>query len=328
MSSPPPLELGPCRRCGYDLRGLRPGGKCPECGEAIPKGTATLGGEAAKRASEVSLGLDWIARAALWPLPLAVGCAQLSGCFGAPILVATTGFSWLRLLGIQKVSAAWPDAPNRGLATGIASVECAIAGILALSTIFATAGPLPFAMPSVALPAWILAATVSTITARRLTVDVVTSAGGGTGRGVLETLGSAGLLLGGIAMAGGRATAWALGTGAANAAIATIVALSLVGGLVLGASALAIWFSTSRLAGEFPSLPRFRPSRGPAIEGGLPPKPEPAPMDVAPPRPVAEREPIELEPPTLPKERPEAATREIPEKTEEADDDLWNGWKR
>jgi hypothetical protein len=246
--------------------------------------------------------------------------------------VATTGFSWLRLLGIRKVSAAWPDAPNRGLVTGLASVECAIAGILALGTIFATAGPLPMAMPSVALPTWILAATVTTITARRLTVDVVTSAGGGTGRGVFETVGSTGLLLGGIATAGGRATAWALGTGAANAGIAAFLAvLSLAGGLVLAASALAIWFSTSRLAEEFPSLPRFRPRRGPAIGGGLPARPESAPLEVAPPRPVAEREPIELEPPTLPtlpKARPEEATREIPEKPEAGDDDFWNGWKR
>ena len=162
MRPPPVLELGPCRGCGYDLRGLKPGGKCPECGTSIPSGTATLGGDATARASEVAIGLGWIARAALWPLPLAFGCAQLSGFLGAPILVATTGCSWLRMLGVRKVAAAWPDAPSRTVAVGAAAIECGVAAILALGTILATAGPLPFAVPSLALPAWILAATLAT----------------------------------------------------------------------------------------------------------------------------------------------------------------------
>lgn len=29
------MEARPCRKCGYDLKGLRVGGKCPECGEPI-----------------------------------------------------------------------------------------------------------------------------------------------------------------------------------------------------------------------------------------------------------------------------------------------------
>jgi hypothetical protein len=29
------MEPRPCRHCGYDLKGLRVGGKCPECGEPI-----------------------------------------------------------------------------------------------------------------------------------------------------------------------------------------------------------------------------------------------------------------------------------------------------
>jgi hypothetical protein len=326
VTPPAVLDLGACRECGYDLRGLRPGGKCPECGATIPTGTATLGGEPAARAAEAAIGFGWIAKAALWPVPLAFGCAQLSGFLGAPILVATTGFSWLRLLGVRKVAAAWPDAPSARIAVRLATVECAAAGLLAAGTILATAGPLPFAVPSVTLPAWILAATVGTLAARRLTVEVVTAAEGGIGRGIFETTGAAGLVLGGLALACGRTAAWWFSTAAPNAALAAILVSALAGGLVMAASAAFLWYSTARLADGFPALPRFRSRRGPPVPAGLPAKPEPVPIEVAPPRPVAEREPIELEPPTLPKARPEAATRETPEKPDE--DDLWNGWKR
>jgi hypothetical protein len=57
----------------------------------------------------------------------------------------------------------------------------------------------------------------------------------------------------------------------------------------------------------------------------VPPRPEPAPLEVSAPRPIAEREPIELEPPTIAK----PAAPAPPSRNDEGgdDDELWNGWK-
>ena len=35
--TPVVTEAMPCRKCGYDLRGLRFGSKCPECGQVITR---------------------------------------------------------------------------------------------------------------------------------------------------------------------------------------------------------------------------------------------------------------------------------------------------
>jgi hypothetical protein len=43
MTQPVPLQRDvPCARCGYDLRGLTPPGKCPECGFDIDQSIRTL----------------------------------------------------------------------------------------------------------------------------------------------------------------------------------------------------------------------------------------------------------------------------------------------
>ena len=36
-------KLGRCARCGYDLRGSRDSGRCPECGSPAPQGAAPSG---------------------------------------------------------------------------------------------------------------------------------------------------------------------------------------------------------------------------------------------------------------------------------------------
>lgn len=318
------LELGPCRGCGYDLRGLKPGGSCPECGTRIPSGNATFGGEEGRLADEAAVGLGWIAKAALWPVPIAFGCAQLSGWIGGPILVATTGFSWLRLLGVRKVATATAEVNGRP-ATLAAATECGLAVVLAASVFFASAGWMPIAVPSVALVAWILAATAATVLARRLTAATVVAAGGGSGSGILETVGSTGLVAGGAALALGRAVAPAAGGTIPNAALDALLLASLAAGLLAAAAGAMIWISTARLADELPSMPRFRPKRLAPMPHAVPPRPEPAPLEVSAPRPIAEREPIELEPPTIAK----PAAPAPPSRNDEGgdDDELWNGWK-
>lgn len=325
MNRPPVADLGPCRGCGYDLRGLRPGGACPECGERIPSGTATLGGTEGRRVDDLVIGLGWMATASLWPLPLAFGCTSVTGWFAAPLLVATTGLSWLRLLGVRKLASSLTEARSR--ATGAAAIaECVFAGILAALVFVASFLPIPRAVPTAAYLAWIAAAAVATILARRTALATARAGGDARHQGVLGVLDGALaviLALGVAAMLAGRSVSL-LPANSVSVPIATALAVvSIVGGLAASLAGFGFWRATRELADDLPYLPRFEPPRRPAITPGIPPRPEPAPLEVAPPRPAAEREPIELAEPSLPpRERPEPADR-----PPDGDDDLWNGWK-
>lgn len=328
MNRPAILELGPCVSCGYDLRGLRPGGACPECGTRIPSGTASLGGPEASRADELLIALGWIATASLWPLPIGFGCIGLTGWFGAPLLVATTGLSWLRLLALRRIAA---DVPGSVGAAGPASiVESGLSAVLAPLVFISSFLPVPGAVTTAAFVTWILVAAVATILARRVALATARFAGGGGHPGVLD--GALAIMLAGGAagMVAGRSVG-ILPAGAVPTSLAAALAVvSLVGGLVACLAAFGLWRATRELADELPNLPRFRPRRGPPMPSTVPPRPEPSPLDVAPPRPTAEREPIELEPPTLPAaSRPSADPPRSSDRTAPGDDDdeLWNGWK-
>lgn len=328
MNPPPVAELGPCGSCGYDLRGLRPGGECPECGTRIPSGTATLGGPEGRRADELVIALGWLAKASLWPLPIGFGCIGLTGWFGAPLLVATTCLSWLRLLGIRRIAAEVPGAGRTAVPASI--VECGLAAVLALAVFVSSFLPVPSAVTTAAYVAWIAVAAASTILARRETLVAARFAGSTGHPGVLDGVLAVTLAAGAAGMVAGRSVAL-MPPGAVPASIATVLAAgSLVGGLVASVAAFGMWRATRELADDLPHFARFRTRRGPAIPPAAPPRPEPSPLEVAPPRPVAEREPIELEPPTLPTaSRPPADPPRTSEGTAPGDDDdeLWNGWK-
>lgn len=323
MNRPQVTELGPCRSCGYDLRGLRPGGNCPECGTRMPSGTATLGGPEGQRADELVIALGWLATASLWPLPIGFGCIGLTGWFGAPLLVATTGFSWLRLLGVRKLAAEAPG--TTGTARPATIFECGLAAVLATLIFLSSFLPMPLAVATAAYVAWIGAAAVSTILTRRVALATARFAEGAGHPGVLDGA-LAVVLAGGTAgMVAGRSVGF-LPPGAVSASIASSLAVvSLVGGLAACLAAFGLWRATRELADDLPNLPRFRPRGGPWIPPARPRPADAEPIALEPPRPADELEPIALADPDPP---PEASprTRDPAERTPD-DDGLWNGWK-
>jgi hypothetical protein len=272
------------------------------------------------------IALEWLAKASLWPLPIGFGCVGLTGWFGAPLLVATTGFSWLRLLGVRKVAA---EVPGAGVAAGPATiVECGLAAVLALLIFLSSFLPVPGAVTTAAYIAWVTSAAVSTILARRVALATARFAEGAGHPGVLDGALVVMLAGGAAGMVAGRSVG-ILPPGAVPASIASILAVvSLVGGLSACLAAFGLWRATRELADDLPNLPRFRSGRAPSVPPAIAPKPEPSPIEVASPRRDAEREPIELEPPTLPRPaRESAASAARTDLPPSDDDELWNGWK-
>jgi len=104
-SSQPEVITGDreCEACGYNLRGLREGGRCPECGAAIPPELTTTGDHALSsmplRVIRIFQRGAWLATAAV----VAVGAMNIAIIFG-----------WLpgeaRLWVIGAAAAAWVAA--------------------------------------------------------------------------------------------------------------------------------------------------------------------------------------------------------------------------
>jgi Zn finger protein HypA/HybF involved in hydrogenase expression len=71
----------PCTQCGYNLRGLAPDGRCPECGAEVSR---SYGGDLLKHANrdwlrKVKRGIDLL----VWSLIVLLALGLLGGCFGA-----------------------------------------------------------------------------------------------------------------------------------------------------------------------------------------------------------------------------------------------------
>lgn len=119
----PPLDRDVhCPACGYNLRGLRAGGRCPECGLSIdPKAVMPLPlvpDEPAQRA-RVAWGLLLIWSCML--LTVGLRLAALASAFGAGIRILHYGFGMIIIASLWCVGVWWStperlDTIGRGLA--------------------------------------------------------------------------------------------------------------------------------------------------------------------------------------------------------------------
>ncbi len=99
-------ESRPCRRCGYELKGLRVPGVCPECGTPIRRGRRF-------ESAYTDVPLDRLRMAGVWSSVLAWGVLALCAC--------TLWFLWTRDGGGDATWAALSMA-GAGLAMGVAAV--------------------------------------------------------------------------------------------------------------------------------------------------------------------------------------------------------------
>lgn len=87
----------PCGKCGYNLKGLASGGRCPECGYPITR----RGRKGAARFS------DNLVDAPLFYLKtLAIGTSLLAG--GVGLIVLMVVWEWLAIFRFVSVPASWP----------------------------------------------------------------------------------------------------------------------------------------------------------------------------------------------------------------------------
>lgn len=93
----------PCARCGYDLRGLPSGGRCPECSAAIPKRRRVIpeSKQAVEVRHELAAGWRGLSEWSLAPIVLLTPFPFLLP-FGAPVAAAVGFAPIFRLMALRK----------------------------------------------------------------------------------------------------------------------------------------------------------------------------------------------------------------------------------
>jgi hypothetical protein len=128
----------PCRRCGYNLRGLSKDGQCPECGAPIK---LSVGGDVLRYSDPnwlrrlrrgISL-LLWFFVACVSLLVVAMTLPPVSGAIGPPVLLRILGalIGGMYVWGVFEFTAPEPGA-TPGTTSGMACRVARIAAVIGL----------------------------------------------------------------------------------------------------------------------------------------------------------------------------------------------------
>ena len=164
----------PCPGCGYDLRGLPAGGRCPECATKIPRRVRVIPSSPESRELRFEVAAAWsgLSVVALAPILLLTPLPYILP-FGMPLAVAVGFAPCFRLVALRKFDRL-PEAFAQIVAAPVRrlrALQIAELGFVAIVLVFAvggTAGAIPGSlvwMYDATLLAWWLVA-MATVSAQ------------------------------------------------------------------------------------------------------------------------------------------------------------------
>ena len=284
-------EPRPCSACGYDLRGIGEGSRCPECGlanaiSALPVSAVALS-PSLTRAEELEVAFSELGTAAAGTILLWAGCVWLP--LLGPVAWAVVGlFAFWRLVGMRRLRALGVlGAPYMPYpvphAQGLSIIEVSLAVPTILVTALASMGILTKVLQPAA---GVLQAMLITATGGQLCISALLAAAIARREAVssLRVAAHAALLLApvGTLVVVPIGVQWLIGSGAvtgkAAAALSssmTVIMLALGAGGI--AASLALRYALHGLSSVVPSgvdAPR-------TPRGGPVPMPAPSPPEWA-----------------------------------------------
>lgn len=236
----------PCRSCGYDLRGLPSGGRCPECGSTIPKIHRRIAASVHKQDVRMDTSGAWrsFGITALAVIPLATPLPYLLP-FGVTIAVALGFAPLFRLHALKRLREMPPPmrAPVDGRLRALEQWQRIETFCVALVGVYALAATFAF-VPKAAGIAYPVLLTVWWLIALQFIVQLLVTgdalAGTLVDRSVLPPIGRAVLAARIAQVVGGLGFLANLAGSFGSAGSATTQTVALVAMSVLGLVAFAL----------------------------------------------------------------------------------------